>query len=203
MNEKNKKRLKVSGSATLAATLLVTGSLAWRDVSQHKTNKFKTKDISQSVVLIQESNTIDNWKFGQKVANYVYVRNGQDTDSEEINYSEGFVRIQLREFLGTAESKPNVTEERYLIDIKGNYVKGESETEAREEAAKIWKDKDKLTFTVKQVKTDTDEANGAPSGGFYYVQTDHTSPNGVYGKFIQTSVDTGTEFTSIFDTSKK
>ena len=36
MKENNKKKIKGAATLTLAAALLVSGSLAWQDVSQHK-----------------------------------------------------------------------------------------------------------------------------------------------------------------------
>lgn len=198
MTKDSKKRLKNAGIATVAATMLISGSLAWRDVSQHKTNKFKTRTVTQSMVLVENFNEVSNWSNGQTVRKEVRVRNGQNTDNTDVNiYEDGFVRLQLREFLGKGTPKENVTKERYLIDLSGNYVKGERKDEAFAAAQVIWEEVPKSNIV--QVKTHTDAENNAPANGFWYVKTDENAPNGVYGKFIQQSIEEVDKFTSIVD----
>ncbi len=38
----------------LVIALLFSGTLAWRDMNQHKTNKFTTTEIQNNVVLVEE-----------------------------------------------------------------------------------------------------------------------------------------------------
>lgn len=225
MNETNKKRLKTTASATLAAALLVTGSLAWRDVSQHKTNKFSTKSVSQSMVLVEKFKDKDNWIPGEAVQKEVYVRNGQDTDdTDKYVYSDGYVRIQLREFLGKMEENIEWTAARYLIDTNGNHVKATTHAGAKAAALAMgYKVDDSQIYQVStpmdgtsasepgnggyNVPADTKapvvqhEGTFSPNTGYYYVRTDENAPNGIYGKFIMITNKAKNNLTNYVDGS--
>lgn len=135
MKYKLKMKFKIILVCILSLTLISTGSLAWRDTTQHKTNKLDTVPMSQNVVLIEKFEPVKDWKVDQSVTKQVYVKNGQNTDdTSTYAFTDAYVRVQIREFLGISKNTVTKTDFRLLTDEKGNFIKFDTKHKAEKKA---------------------------------------------------------------------
>lgn len=178
------KRKRKILAALLVVVLMISGTLAWRDISQHKSNKLQTSLLNHNVVLVEDFEEVNDWSASSDpIKKKVSVRNGNDIDDlEKYQYEDAFVRLQLREFMAIMKTTPTFSENRYLIDVDGNFVKGESADEVLLKAQAI--DPNIVYSDLERKISYTDPQNIAADGGFWYVKTNDLSINGIYGKFL-------------------
>lgn len=185
-NVTHRKR-KGAAALMLALSLLTTSSLAWRDMSQYKTNKFATSSVENNVVLVEDFQEVKNWRVGQDVKKRVLVRNGQDSDDPtQFHYEKAFVRLQFREFMEIGTKDYVYNKDRLMIDEKGDFIRFKSEALGQQymESHKI-----PNADRIQQVKGFYDGSD-APAGGYFYIATQEKDHNGQYGKFLVIDVTT-------------
>ena len=126
------KNKKTKGLLTLLLVIapLFGGTLAWRDMNQHKTNKFTTTEVQNNVVLVETFKEKENWKKGEIEEKLVSVRNGQDDDKgDEYSFDDAYVRINFKEFMGLDNTEYEYTKDRMMVDTLGNFVKGKTQAD--------------------------------------------------------------------------
>lgn len=191
MKIKKENQWKLLFFPALILIMLVTSSLAWRDLTQHKTNKFTTKSIASSVILVEDFKPIEKWTEGQSYKKEIFVRNGQETDdTSKFTFSDGYVRLQLREFLGLAKQDIDYHPKRLMIDTEGNFYRFKYKEDAVESAEKLNISPKKIV----EVKGVNDDQK------YFYFETGENDTNGVYGKFLVKSINSG-PLTSLKDGS--
>lgn len=184
MKEVNKKKLKKYVVLALGITLIVGGSLAWQDVKQHKTNTFATKSVAHSIVLVEDFEPIEGWTLGQVIKKEVSVRNGQESDNtEKYSYNDGYVRLQLREFMGVADQSTVTSEDRLMVQTNGDFYRFETQAEAEAQASNLMLELDRVIGLT-----------GINDKGVehFYLKTAADDLNGQYGKFLIIGITTGT-----------
>ena len=180
----NKNSAKKSAVALMLLALGTTSaSLAWRDVSQHKTNRFQTTSVANNVVLVENFQQKTNWKVGESVAKKVAVRNGQMSDDiSSFTYEDGFVRLQFREFMEIGDQVYEYSQKRYMVNTSGNFVKFETLALAQAFVNNPANNIGNIE-RIEQVKSEFDDTR-APAGGYFYIATQEKDINGQYGKFL-------------------
>lgn len=175
---KYKIHIQLSLIVVLLLALLVKGSLAWQDISQHKTNKFYTKPLSHSVVLVENFKPITQWELDEQVVHQVNVRNGQETDNvNKFAYTDGFIRLQLREFMGIASEAFELSTDRLMVDKNGQFYRFEAEADAK----KLVKDLKLSSPDDRVVKLTGIDDKGVEH---FYIKSMSSDKNGQYGKFL-------------------
>ncbi|QIK69365.1 hypothetical protein G7062_03220 [Erysipelothrix sp. HDW6C] len=179
----NKKRTGVL-VGLLAGALLVTGTLAWQDVSQHKTNKFTTTSVEHNVTLVETFEEVSNWRKGEAKVNQISVRNGQDTDDiASYIYEDAYVRVQLKEFMEIKNKSYTYSEKRYMVDEKGNFKRFATLELAQEFMATLGEEAP-VDGRIEEVTGLFDKDEEGNVKGFFYIATQQADKNGQYGKFI-------------------
>ena len=105
----NRKRLLTAiGAVTLAGALALTGTYAWKDFSQHKTNEFKS-NIQYDITLVEDFTEKSDWSVEDPAVNKdVWVANYGDQPA--------YVRLNFREYAEIFESA-------YIKDAEGNLIR--------------------------------------------------------------------------------
>ena len=187
MNQvRNKYKKRAAVAALLSVSLLATGSLAWRDLSQYKTNKFMTSGVEHNVVLVENFQEVANWRVGQTMKKEVSVRNGQESDDpSKYLYENALIRVQFKEFMDIGSKNYIFNQERLMINTSGDFIRFMTEQDARE-----YMNTNKLPneTRIKQVKGYYD-GNSAPADGYYYIATQLNDQNGQFGKFLVIGVE--------------
>ena len=180
----NKKRGVVS--AVLALTLLTASSLAWRDVSQHKTNKFLTSGVEHNVTLVENFQEVTNWRIGQTMKKEVSVRNGQQSDDpSKYLYEDALIRVQFKEYMEIGSKNYVFNQDRLMINTAGDFIRFTTEQAAREYmSANTIPNEARIT----RVKGYYDGPT-APADGYYYIATQLQDQNGQYGKYLVTGIE--------------
>ncbi|AMC93926.1 hypothetical protein AOC36_07985 [Erysipelothrix larvae] len=171
----------------LAISLLLTGSYAWRDINQHKTNQFSTEVAHHNVTLVENFSEVTQWGIDQQITKSVAVRNGDKADDNALIYDDAYVRIQFREFMEISEQKYIYSDHRYMVDEKGDIMKFTSSSQAVGYLQSI---KHSCTSSgsscmniLETIKTAFDAQE------YVYIRTDAHDPNGQYGKFLVMDVE--------------
>lgn len=190
----HKKKATVTTGA-LAIALLLSGSLAWHDYTQHKTNNFTTKTVDFNVTLIEDFEEVSEWEKGQAIVKAVSVRNGEDADTAKSIYKDAYIRLQFKEYMEIGERTYVYSENRYMIDTDGNFYRFSTQAEAEAFLA---------TLNQKDYDSDLDPQDRIVSQkgyfddqAYFYIRTQAHDPNGQYGKFV--ILDVEEEMKSIID----
>ncbi|MDR1410334.1 MAG: DUF6273 domain-containing protein [Oscillospiraceae bacterium] len=170
-----KKIILALAALTLAAAMLVGGSLAWRDYTQHKTNETRGgEDVLYTVKLVEDYTERKNWKKEQgKVDKKIRVTNDGLTNG---NYGTSYVRLQLKDYMEIGKKQQTYTGVRYMIDTNGNFV-----YYSTQEAAQT-------AYPGHKVAHLTDAIHNITG---WFIQTQAKDPNGQYGAFLCTKITDG------------
>lgn len=158
-------------------------SLAWRDVSQFKTNSMKTTKVANNVVLIEDYQEKEDWSEGESIVKKVAVRNGQDGDDlSKYVFEDAYVRVQFKEFLEIGKKTKQYSAQRYMVDEIGEFVKFKT----LELAQKYLEDP--VNSAPSDARIEQMEVypslSDAPKGGYFYIASRLKNPYGKYGKFL-------------------
>jgi hypothetical protein len=169
-----KKKAATAVLVMALALMLVTGTLAWRDYSQHKTNELWGHEPKHDATLVEDFEPNDDWTTGDgEVKKEIRVKNpGRAADG----YAPVYVRIQLKEYMDFTPLVIEQTNERYMVDVSGAFVF--YATQAAAQAAYPGHEVSYLT-----------EATTGQSG--WFVRTREDDPGGQYGKFVYTKFELG------------
>ncbi|AMC93929.1 hypothetical protein AOC36_08000 [Erysipelothrix larvae] len=183
-------------TGAIAIALLLSGSLAWQNLDQHKNNSFSTADFEHHIVLVENFKEVTNWKKGEAVTKSVAVRNGEDNNDTNAIYQDGFIRLQFKEYMEIGSREYVYTRHRYMIDTQGNFYRFDTKEAAEAFLAT-------LNLTDHDYDLEDDQRIEKLKGYFdkqeyYYIRTQAHDPNGQYGNYIVTGI-TGDDMTSIVD----
>jgi hypothetical protein len=154
-------------TAIMTLAMLMGSAYAFADYSQHKTGDFESGgDFLADVTLIEDFKPEKDWEVGEKVKKVTKVR------ANESNTDPIFVRIALKEYLEKTIYEYKLTENRYMIDEKGEFYKFDNEVEAKKKSEEI-KGSD-----VEWLKPFGEDKYS------FYIKCTWDSINGIYGKFI-------------------
>ncbi|MDR0838416.1 MAG: Ig-like domain-containing protein [Oscillospiraceae bacterium] len=178
MNVK-KGNLKKNVSAIVAliciVSLLMSGTYAYRNHNQHKTNEGSGGPPKYDVKLVEDFDEKDEWNTGDpdvkkeiRVANLGVAAEG---------YGSAYVRLQLKEYMEIAKPDYQYSDKRYMIDEQGRFLWFETQ----EAAAAEYPDHVYTPFTAEQI---------GKAG--YLVATQAGDPNGQYGAFVILGYTEGT-----------
>ena len=174
-------------AALLAAAMLLGGTYAWTDYTQHKTNTAAGTLSTYDVTLnddfkVQE----EDWKVGNDLEKNVSVTNRGEGNV--------YVRLALKEFMSIAEHEYEYSDERYATYSTGANI-GKfivntdplSQTDANAWAAS-------LGYTGKAVYLNPAPLDAFPFGypAGWYIETQFDDIDGQYGKFLTVDIDTDT-----------
>ncbi|MDR0906078.1 MAG: Ig-like domain-containing protein [Oscillospiraceae bacterium] len=177
MNVK-KRSFKKKASAIVAlmcmVALLLSGTYAYINNSDHKSNEGQGGNGKYDVKLIEEFEEIDDWKTTDGDVNkQVRVTN---LGSKAEGFGAVYVRLALKEYMEIGETTYTYTPERYMVDKTGHFVKFDSKEDA--EAAYNG-------HTVAFIK---DAVTGDEG---WFVQTQAHDKDGQYGSFVVTDITIG------------
>ncbi|QIK69362.1 hypothetical protein G7062_03205 [Erysipelothrix sp. HDW6C] len=176
--QKNGRKQAAILTALLSGALLITGTLAWQDVSQHKTNKFTTTSVEHNVVLMEDFEEVANWRKGQEIVKAVSVRNGQETDTpESYIYDDAYIRVQFKEYMEIGNQTYTYNDQRLMVNDKGNFERFETVEKAQEFLA-ILGEETPSDARIVEIKGYFDDKEYA------YIATQQADKNGQYGKFL-------------------
>ncbi|AMC93930.1 hypothetical protein AOC36_08005 [Erysipelothrix larvae] len=183
-------------TGAIAIALLLSGSLAWQNLNQHKNNSFSTANFEHHIVLVENFTEVTNWKKGEAVTKSVAVRNGEDNNDTNAIYQDGFIRLQFKEYMEIGSREYVYTRHRYMIDTQGNFYRFDTKEAAESFLAT-------LNLTDHDYDLEDDQRIEKLKGYFdkqeyYYIRTQAHDPNGQYGNYIVTGI-TGDDMTSIVD----
>ncbi|MDR1927218.1 MAG: Ig-like domain-containing protein [Oscillospiraceae bacterium] len=169
MKASTKKRAAAATAALALIAGILTGTYAYWENSQHKTNELNGTQIHYEARLIEDYVEIDDWKVEDGeikkevgVANVGIAANG---------YGSVYARIQLKEYMEIGKSYVVETAERYMIDTEGFFIT--FATQALAEAA----------YPNHTVMYLTDKVTNTTG---WFIQTKAHDPNGQYGKYVVT-----------------
>ena len=189
---KTKKNLgKIAAKLTaslLVVAMLLGGTYAWTDYTQHRTNTAAgTLDVYDVTLNDDFKDKEDDWKVGPG--------NALTKNVSVTNRGEGdvYVRLALKEFMSIAEHEYEHSAERYATYSTGANI-GKfivntdqlSQTDANAWAAS-------LGYTGKAVYlTPVSPLNAFPFGypAGWYIETQFDDIDGQYGKFLTTNITT-------------
>ena len=191
VHNKHSVKKKVAALLLLAAllALVVAGTYAWKDYSQHKTNELSDKAKKHDVALIEDFQEKKDWKVGDgPLTKKIAVKNtgSTATTGTTSGYEQVYVRIQLKEYMDMTPLKLVQTNDRYMINTSGDLIVFATQAEA--EAAYPGHTVTYLTDAVSRT-----------SG--YFVATQAGDPNGQYGKQVITEYDYGAKQFIVGDAS--
>ncbi len=107
------KRLTGLVSILAIVALLASGTFAWLDYDQHKTNDFSGDGTKYDVTLNEDFEEVNNWKLNAPDVNKdITVTNTGFTDG---TYGDVFVRLQLKEYFDLTPVVYNYSMERYMV----------------------------------------------------------------------------------------
>ncbi|MDR3344143.1 MAG: BsaA family SipW-dependent biofilm matrix protein [Oscillospiraceae bacterium] len=165
-------------AAVTAAATMITGSWAWWDSSQHKTNEMEgNKTVArQDVVLAEDFEEPDDWEPGQELTKKISAK----------NTGEGslFVRIQLKEFMERSHIEYAYTAERLATDEDGSFIAGATEADL-----KAWLDSRNVNYSDGDIKQY--QAYGDADTKYYLATNANTNIHGRDGKFMMLSYTEG------------
>ncbi|MDR3344074.1 MAG: hypothetical protein LBT21_00525 [Oscillospiraceae bacterium] len=164
-----KKKLIIALIAlVLASAMLVSGTLAWRDYTQHKTNQASGgEELLYTATLIEDYAERKDWKAEQgAVKKQVRVSNDGLTNGD---YGPVYVRLQLKDYMEISKLRQAFTDVRYMIDTSGNFIRFETQAEAQ------------AAYPNHGTARLTDAIRGVTG---WFIQTQAKDPNGQYGKFM-------------------
>lgn len=174
---------KIVFTLVMLCIMTSTVSLAWQDVSQYKTGTFKTSNVANNVVLIEDYQHKENWNVGDSIVKKIAVRNGQDNDDNgEKTFENAYVRLQFKEFLETRKNQSQYSKQRYMVDENNEFI-----TFNTLERAKVFVEdplnKVPSDANIEQVKA-YPQISAAPKNGYFYIASRLKNANGHYGKFL-------------------
>jgi alternate signal-mediated exported protein len=169
---------KKKASAVVAlmciAALMLSGTYAYINNSDHKTNEGQGINGKYDVKLIEKFDEIDDWKTTDgDITKQVRVAN-LGTAAE--GYGSVYVRLALKEYMEVGKTIYTYTPERYMVGQNGHFVKFDS----REDAEAAYNG-----HTVAFIK---DAVTGDEG---WFVQTQAHDPDGQYGSFVVTDITMG------------
>lgn len=197
-------RRRIAGAAAiiLAAVFMLSGTYAWRDYRQHKTNEANSDGIVYKARLVEEFDPDDvkDWKITDpKVTKTVSVLNpGAETADDTANYGDIFVRLQLKEFMEFYEVTYIRTAERYMTDKDGQFIAFDPAdygspaaafAAAQAYAADLEAKYGNAPHIIKQERMYNTPAAVANANLPWYIQTKESDPGGIYGDFIITGIE--------------
>ena len=167
-NPINIKKAFVGIAAALAvASTALSGTYAWNDYKQHKSNRMGSSDTKYEARLVEEFDDEDDWTVEKgRIPKKISVVNlGERND----NFGDVYVRIQLKEYMEIGGFSTTETTLRYMIDTEGQFI-----TYASEQAAQA-------AWPGHNVANLTDKVTGK-SG--WFIETQAGDPNGQMGKHV-------------------
>jgi len=167
-----KTKIAVIGAAAAIAVSAITGTFAWNDFSQHKTNAARNSTgATYEARLVEDFVEVTNWKTSDgAIKKEVRVTNaGKASDGFEAAY----VRVQLKEYLEIAEITYTQTTELYILDSRGAFYCFATESAAQ------------TAFPEHVVKQLTDAVTGTTG---WFIQSQNGDINGQYGKPVITAI---------------
>jgi len=149
----------------------VSGTLAWQDYRQHKSNELNGIKIKYEARLVEDFEEVPDWKVEDgDIKKEIRVTNlGQAA----AGYGAVYVRLQLKEFMQIGDVTYVETEKRYMIDTEGQFLFYTSENAAKT----AWPD-----HNVAQL---TDFVTGRTG---WFIETQDHDPNGQMGKHVLLNV---------------
>lgn len=178
-----KKKVSAVTAALLVIALLLGGTYAWSDYRQHKTNEAMSHMQKYNVRLVEDFQEKDNWKVADgDLKKEIRVTN---TGLVAKDYTDVYVRIQLKEYMEMAEMVIERTAQRYMIDTSGAFIY--FATEAAAKAAYP-------NNIVKQLHDAVNDVTG------WFVQTKEHDDNGQYGDYVTTKYALSDDVTHIMGT---
>lgn len=160
----------------LALVIILSSTLAWRDISQHKTNHFTTTTVVHNVVLVENFEPVENWRVNETKIKEVTVRNGQDTDDvDKYIYDDAYVRIQFKEFMDIKTQAYIYSDDRLMVDRNGNFLRFNTLNEAQ-----TYMDEHDIPNHDRIVELE----GYYDSQPYYYIKTQSGDINGQYGRFL-------------------
>jgi len=173
----NKKKFAALMLALVMLFAVVGGTLAFRDIHQHRTNVLASETPQWDVTLVENFQPRDDWQVtdGEVTKQIAVVNTGDPTNPR---YQGVFVRIQLRELfvlapmvreLYTVEINGVDTPIRFMVDFAGEWVT--FPTQAAATAA----------FGVRDFVNATCAISGATG---WFVPTQEGDIDGQYGRFL-------------------
>ena len=158
--------------AALATVLgVLGGTWAWYDNSQHRTNIATGggDTLLRDVALVEEYEQPEDWKAGDTLTKKVWAKNNGD--------GAVYVRVQLKEYMDTAQVDYTYTPEYLMVHSDGSFVAADSAA-----ALKSWLAANYPRLPVADAQIVEYQAHNDTLPRFYFA-TDVTSiNNGVYGK---------------------
>lgn len=181
MNTKDRTKKKVAIIVAVLALFVttMTGTFAYVDYSQHKSNEFSGSSPKYEARLVEDFNEVTDWKYGDcPVTKKISVANlGQAPE-----YGDVYIRIQLKEYMEIGALTYIQTTERYMIDTTGEYVIYPDENSVRAAVATGGK------YAGHGYTYLTDAVTGKTG---YFIKTQDHDPNGQMGKYVVTSATVG------------
>jgi uncharacterized protein YjdB len=169
-----KKRVMAIAAGVLVAAVALTGTYAWNDYRQHKSNEVNGGKLNYEAKLIEDFQEKYDWKIDDgNVKKEIRVKN---SGTSEKGFGSIYVRLQLKEYMEICEITYIETDMRYMIDTAGNYVSFATEKEAQN------------AYPGHEVKELTEYVSGTKG---WYVQTKEHDPNGQMGQYVLLDVVIG------------
>ena len=177
MERSRKTRRIVTVIAALLILIVTTlgGTLAYQDYKQHKSNEFNGDTIKFEARLVEDFDEVNDWKIndGPVTKKISVVNLGQAPE-----YGDVYVRIQLKEYMEIGALSYDETNERYMIDTRGEFIIYDTVDDAIAATAVGG------VYAGHNYKNLTDAVTGK-SG--YFIETRDHDPNGQMGKHVITS----------------
>jgi hypothetical protein len=192
----NKKKTLQFSALIVVLSLLLTGTLAFIDLTQHKTNEASTQLTMMDVALVEDFDPDDfvNWMVPQA---------GEPAKKKEIHVANiglrdqsaapAWIRLQFKEYAEMGDSQLFHTDTRYAIDTTGQFIRraktsaAETPTEGKalfagDTLAQKYFDLDP-TRLPEDWQTMFDDQTLAPEG-YWYIPTNSKDVNGQYGRYL-------------------
>ena len=178
-NHRKKKRAAIIVAILALIATTMGGTYAYQDYQQHKSNELNGGSAKYEARLVEDFSEVDNWVVGDgPVVKKISVAN-LGTAPE---YGKVYVRIQLREYMEIGELAYQETAKRYMIDIDGEFIMFENESQAIAATSAVG------PFAGHIYAELTDAVTGK-SG--YFIETKDRDPNGQMGKYVITGYAVG------------
>jgi hypothetical protein len=171
------KVLALAMSLIMLTVVILTGTFAWSNNDQHKTNELTGIDKIYDVTLIEDFKPKDNWKVSDlPITKEIRVKNTGNPDAGAL-----FVRLTLKEFMEIAElGGYEYTKDRYAVGTDGEFIFSPTEPTPEWLAAQGYPAHDYARLT--------NAINGAEG---YFIKTEADDINGQYGKYVITGAGLG------------
>lgn len=157
-------------STILAVSLILGGTLAYQDYTQHAANEFSGTDSKHAVHLIEDFKEVKDWKVADApIKKEIRVRNMGGTEDFPGDYEDVYVRLQLKEYMEIAKLSYEYSDSRLMINTEGAFYAYDTEEAAKQ------------AFPGHKVEKHT--ALGADAEKWYVVTQAHDD-NGQYGRFL-------------------